>query len=294
MIGRHVCDALLVRGDEVVGLTRDPDRARRTNPRVGWHQWDGGAQPPPSGAFEGVDAVLNLIGEPINQRLTEPVKERIRASRVDATSSLVKELGALDQKARPSVLVSQSAVGYYGDRGDAIVDESTPPGTDFLARLCQDWEDAGRQAEELGVRTAIVRTGHVLTTEGGLLKQLLLPFRLGVGGPLAGGAQYMPWIHVEDEIGLLLWALGEARANGTLNATAPNPVTNTEFSKTLGGALHRPAVIPTPKLAVRMLRGRELAEAAAGGQRVLPRRALDLGFEFRFPELRPALEDLLG
>ena len=293
LIGRHACDALLVRGDEVTGLTRDVKRARATNPRVAWHEWIGTSEAPPPEAFTEVDAVLHLAGEPINQRLTKAAKERIRASRVDATRKLLEGLGKIQPKERPTIFVGQSAVGYYGDRGEAIVDESTPAGRDFLARICQDWEAASREAEDLGMRTVVLRTGHVLSPEGGLLKQLLLPFRLGVGGPLAGGRQYMPWVHMDDETAILLWAIDEKGASGTINATSPNPVTNREFSKTLGSVLRRPSVVPAPKLAVAMLRGGELADAVSGGQRVLPRRLLDLGYNFRFPELRPAMEDLL-
>lgn len=295
MIGSAVCDALLARADEVVGLSRDPGRARATNPTVRWHPWAPASERPPEAAFEGVDAVVNLVGEEINQRLTEEAKGRIHESRVRATKNLVDGLvAARSGNGGPGVLVSQSAVGYYGDRGEAIVDESTEPGAGFLSELPVEWEAAARAAEEAGVRVAIFRTGHVLDPAGGLLKQLLLPFKLGVGGPLAGGDQYMPWIHRDDEAGLLAWAASTPEVSGALNATAPNPVTNREFSKALGKVLRRPAVIPAPKLAVRVLRGEELAEAIAGGQRVIPRRALDLGYEFRWPELEPALRDLLS
>ena len=290
-LGSAVCDALLARGDETVGLTRDPQRAQQGNPTVSWHAWSPAAERPPASALEGVDGVVNLVGEPIDQRWTEAAKERIRSSRERATKNLVDAISAADP--RPRTLVSQSAVGYYGDRGEAMVDESTGAGSTFDAEVCVAWEAAAHEAERVGVRVVVTRSGLGLDPEHGLLKQLLLPFKLGVGGPLAGGGQYMPWIHVADEIRLLLWALDTDRASGTYNATAPNPVTNREFSKTLGRVLGRPAVVPVPKLALRARFGSELGEVAAGGQRTVPRRALDAGFEFRYPELEPALRDLL-
>jgi len=290
-LGSAVSDALLARGDEVVGLTRDPERARSSNPTVGWHAWNATAERPPAAAIEGVDAVINLIGEPIDQRWTDEAKQRIRDSRERATKNLVDALSAADP--RPRTLVSQSAVGYYGDRGDAIVDESTEPGTTFDAGVCVAWEMAARSAEELGMRVAIVRTGLVLDTEHGLLKQLLPPFRMGLGGPIAGGRQYMPWIHVDDWVRLVLWVLNGDDHAGVYNATAPNPVTNAELSKALGRALGRPAVMPVPKLAMKARFGSELGEVITGGQRAVPRRALDAGFEFAEPEIEPAFRSLL-
>ncbi len=292
MIGSSVCDALLTRGDEVVGLSRDPQRARGSNPAVTWHAWNPATERPPAAAFEGVDAVVNVVGEEINQRLTPAAKQRIHSSRVRATKNLVDGIAAAEP--RPGVLVSQCAVGYYGDRGDAIVDESTPPGSDFLARLCAEWEGAAREAEGGGLRVAVYRSAPVLDAGTGLLKQLRLPFMLGLGGPIAGGRQYMPWIHRDDEVGLILWALDTDAVDGSLNASSPNQVTNREFSRAFGRVLGRPAVAPVPKAAVAALRGGELANAIVASLRVVPRRALDLGYAFRFPELEPALRDLLG
>jgi uncharacterized protein len=292
MIGSSVCDALLARGDEVVGLSRDPQRARGSNPAVTWHAWNPATERPPAAAFEGVDAVVNVVGEEINQRLTPAAKQRIHSSRVRATKNLVDGIAAAEP--RPGVLVSQCAVGYYGDRGDAIVDESTPPGSDFLARLCAEWEGAAREAEGAGLRVAVFRSAPVLDAGTGLLKQLRLPFMLGLGGPIAGGRQYMPWIHRDDEVALILWALDTDAVDGSLNASSPNQVTNKEFSRAFGRVLGRPAVAPVPKAAVAALRGGELANAIVASLRVVPRQALDLGYEFRFPELEPALRDLLG
>jgi uncharacterized protein (TIGR01777 family) len=292
MIGSAVCDALLARGDEVVGLSRDPQRARKTNPKVNWHAWNPTEERPLEAAFEGVDGVINLIGEEINQRLTPAAKQRIRDSRVRATKNLVDGMAAAP--ATPKVLVSQSAVGYYGDRGEAMIDEGTSKGEGFLTDVPAEWEAAARAAEELGTRVAIFRSAPVLHPSGGMLKQLLLPFKLGVGGPLAGGKQYMPVIHRDDDLGLFLWALDNQEVSGTLNASLPNPITNREFTKAFGRVLRRPAVAPVPRFVIAAILGRELTDGALWSQRVIPRRALDLGYEFRFPEIEPALRELLA
>jgi uncharacterized protein len=292
-IGSAVCDALLARGDEVVGLSRDPDKARGTNPTVSWHGWDPVNERPPAAAFDGVDGVINLVGEEINQRWNEEVKQKIRESRIRATKNLVD--GMLAANPSPKVLVSGAAVGYYGTQnGDRILDEDSPPGSDFLAQVVVDWESKAAEAAKGGVRVATVRTGLVLEPKIGLLKQLLPIFKLGGGGPLAGGEWYMPWIHIDDEVGLILWALDTEAISGSINLSAPNPVTNKTFSKLLGKVLKRPAVFPAPKLAVAALRGGEVADFVTASLRVVPRRALDKGYTFRHPELEPALRDLLG
>jgi uncharacterized protein len=288
MLGSAVADALLARGDEVVGLTRNVERARPKNPTVNWHAWQATTERPPPEALEGVDGVVNLIGEEINQRLTDSAKARIRASRVTAAHNLIQGIEAAESK--PSVFVGQSAIGYYGDRGEAIVDEETGPGGDWIAGLVVEWEATQLEAAGAAGRVAIFRTAPVLTKFGGLIKQLRLPFSLGLGGPIAGGDQYLSWIQIDDLVGLILWALDDDQVSGVLNASAPNPVTNREFSKALGRALSRPAVIPAPKFAVTLMRGSELADAVAGGARVLPRRATDLGYEFRYTEIDPAME----
>jgi uncharacterized protein (TIGR01777 family) len=290
-IGSSLCDSLLVRGDTVVGLARDPKRARQTNPRVEWHAWQPTLERPLAKAFEGVDGVVNLLGEKINQRWTDEAKQRIMESRRTGTHNLVGTIAGLEHK--PRVLVSQSAIGFYGDRGEAIVDESSEPGEGFDAEVVREWEKAAHEADGTGVRVVVVRTGHVLDPGGGFLGQLLPPFRLGVGGPLAGGAQYVSWVHVEDEVGILLWALDNEKVIGTINSTAPNPVTNRVFSKALGKALGRPAFVPVPGITLDLMYGKEFGAVLRGGQRVLPRRALDLGYEFQHPELDEALEDLL-
>jgi len=291
LIGSALCDALLVRGDEVVGFSRNPAKARSTNPTVTWHAWEPTLERPPEAAFEGVDAVVNLVGERIAQRWSEEAKRRIMESRRTATRNLVRAIAALER--RPRALVSQSAVGYYGDRGEAIVDESTAPGESFDSEVTVEWEKAAHEIDGSGVRLAILRTGHVLDANGGLLGELLPPFRLGLGGPIAGGAQYMPWIHVDDEIRMMLWALDNEKVSGVLNATSPNPVTNHDFSKALGRGLDPPAAVPVRGFLLDLKFGREFGAVLRGGQRVVPRRALDLGFEFRHPDLDEALRDLL-
>jgi len=290
-IGSALCDALLARGDAVVGLSRDPQRARSTNPGVIWHAWEPTLERPPEAAFENVEGVVNLEGEKINQRWTDDAKRRIMESRRTGTRNLVAAVAALER--RPKVLVSQSAIGFYGDRGETMVDESAESGEGFDAEVVREWEAAAREAEGSGVRLVIVRTGHVLDPRGGLLGELLTPFKLGVGGPIAGGRQYMSWIHIDDEVNILLWALDNDRVNGTINATAPNPVTNREFSQAIGRALHRPASVPVPGFALDLKFGREFGKVLRGGQRVMPRRGLDLGDEFRFTEIDKALQSLL-
>jgi uncharacterized protein (TIGR01777 family) len=290
-IGSALCDSLLVRGDTVVGLARDPKRARQTNPRVEWHAWQPTLERPPTKAFEGIEGIVNLLGEKINQRWTDEAKQRIMESRRTGTHNLVGAIAGLERK--PQVLISQSAIGFYGDRGEAIVDESSEPGEGFDAEVVHEWEKAAHEVDSTGVRLVVVRTGHVLDPRGGFLGQLLPPFKLGVGGPLAGGAQYVSWVHVDDEVGILLWALDNEKVSGTINSTAPNPVTNKVFSKTLGKVLGRPAVVPVPGITLDLMYGKEFGTVLRGGQRVLPRRALDLGYEFQHPDVDEALEDLL-
>jgi uncharacterized protein len=291
LIGSALCDELLVRGDVVVGLTRDPEQARRSSPKIAWHAWEPTLERPPAAAFEGVDGVVNLVGERIDQRWTDDAKRRIMETRRTGTRNLVQAIAGLEH--RPSVLVSQSAVGFYGDRGEAVVEESSGPGESFDSAVAQEWEQAAREVERSGVRLVLTRTGQVLDVGGGMLSELLTPFKLGVGGPLAGGAQYLSWIHIDDEVGILLWALGNETVTGVVNATSPNPATNRDFSKALGRALGRPAVVPVPGLVLDLKFGREFGEVLRGGQRVIPRRTLDLGFEFRHPDLDEALRDLL-
>jgi uncharacterized protein len=290
-IGKALCGELLARGDEVVGLTRSPDKAAQAAPQIAWHAWEPTLERPTEAAFEGVDGVINLVGEPINQRWTDDAKGRIMDSRKVATHNLVGAIEGLATK--PKVLVSQSAVGYYGSRGDEVVDETSSPGDSFDAQVCIEWEAAAHEVDAAGVRLAIVRTGQVMETEGGILGELLLPFKLGLGGPLAGGRQWVPWIHLSDEVGILIWALDTESVTGVVNGTAPNPVTNKEWSKALGRALHRPAVLPIPGFAVEVKFGKEFGKVAQGGQKAVPKRTEELGYAFKFPEIDGAFRNLL-
>jgi uncharacterized protein (TIGR01777 family) len=291
LIGSALCDSLLARGDEVVGLSRDPERATAKQGRIAWHPWEPTLERPEAGAFDGVDGVVHLLGEPIDQRWTDDAKKKIMETRRTGTHNLVGAIAGLERK--PRVLVSQSAVGYYGDRGDALVDESTGPGTSFDAEVTQAWEAAAREIEATGVRLAIVRTGQVLDPEGGLLGELLAPFKLGLGGPIAGGHQYLSWIHRDDEAGVLTWALDTEAVSGVVNASSPNPATNKDFSKALGRALGRPAILPLPGFVLDLKFGREFGAVLRGGQRVIPKRTEELGYRFQYPELDGALQSLL-
>jgi uncharacterized protein len=294
LIGRALVKALGDRGDEVVALSRDADRARQTlGERIQAHAWpDPAGAPPPEAALAGADAVVHLLGEPVAQRWTDQAKQGIRRSRVDGTRSLVQGLLALAPDRRPGVLVSQSATGFYGPRRDEQLTEAAPAGDDFLAGVVVGWEaEAMRAASEL--RVAVTRTGVVLSPKGGALAKMLPFFRLGIGGPVAGGRQYVPWIHLDDVLGAMLFCLDNAAAVGPINLTAPSPVTNTELSHTLGRVLRRPAVLPVPAPALKLLYG-EMAQIVITGQRAVPARLTELGYAFRHPELEPALRDVLG
>lgn len=290
LIGTKLVGALKARGDDVLVLARDPERAT-AELGVRALAWDAVDGPPPAEALAGRDAVVHLAGAPVAQRWSEKSKRAILESRETGTRNLVDGLRAAQP--RPTVLVCASAVGYYGPRGDEPLTESSPPGSDFLADVCVRWEQEAARAAQDGVRVVHLRTGVVLDADGGALKKMLPPFRAGVGGPVAGGDQYMPWIHVDDVVGLYLKALDDAGWSGAYNASAPEPVTNKAFSKALGTALRRPAVAPVPAFALRVLYG-EMAEIVTEGQRAVPERALAEGYAFRHTELVPALKDALG
>jgi uncharacterized protein (TIGR01777 family) len=290
LIGTRLVRALRERGDDVTVLSRDPEKASRAL-GVEAVAWDPGAGPAPAEALSGRDAVVHLAGENVAQRWTDEAKRRIHQSREVGTHHLVAGLTAAAP--RPRALVSSSAVGYYGRHGDERVPESTPPGDDFLARLCVAWEREALAARDLGLRVAVVRTGVVLDRQGGALAKMLPFFRAGVGGPVAGGRQYLPWIHADDVAGIYLTALDGDDWDGPVNATAPEPVTNAEFSRALGRALRRPAFAPVPGLAVRALYG-DMAEIVTEGQRAVPERTQALGYRFFQPELDAALHSALG
>jgi hypothetical protein len=255
--------------------------------------WDPQREPAPAEAFENIDTVFHLAGESVAQgRWTADKKARIRDSRVLGTRNLVATLCQLDRP--PRVLVSASAVGYYGDRGDEILDETAWPGSDFLAQVSVDWEREALLAGDAGIRVVTVRTGIVLSKDGGALAKMLTPFRLGMGSPLGSGRQWMPWIHLDDLIGLLLLAAEREDLQGPLNATAPTPVTNREFTRALGRAVHRPTFLPAVPEAVLRLGLGEFAGVLLASTRAVPRRAEAAGYGFAHPRLDDALQKLLG
>lgn len=283
LIGR----ALVGRLEKAVVLSRAPEQARRKLPVVEAHAWAPESGPPPASAFQGVEVVINLAGEPVAEgRWTHERKRQIRDSRVLGTRNLVAGLAGLTS--RPRVLVSASAVGYYGDRGDEELNETSSPGHGFLADVCAEWEREALAAERIGIRVVCVRTGIVLSHRGGALPKMLTPFRMGAGGKLGNGRQWMPWIHLDDEVGILLHAMNDARLHGAINAVGPRPVTNAEFTRALGHAMHRPSFLRVPKLSLRLALG-EMSELLTASQRVLPTEAERTGYTFKHPELAGAL-----
>jgi uncharacterized protein len=291
LIGSKLVRALRDRGDTLTVLSRSPDKARAAL-GVEAVAWDPLAGPAPAAALRGRDAVVHLAGEPVAQRWNDDVKRAIRDSREIGTRHVVEGLKAAGADG-PRTLVSSSAVGYYGKHGEERVPESTPPGDDFLAGVCVAWEREAHAATALGARVVHIRTGVVLDQDGGALKTMLPPFKFGAGGPVAGGGQYLPWIHVDDLVALYLRALDDGSWSGAYNGSAPEPVTNRAFSKALGRALHRPAVAPVPGFALRLLYG-DMAEIVTEGQRAVPERALAGGFRFGHPGLAEALDSALG
>ena len=297
LIGPHVIGALQRRGAEVSVLTRDSERARKSFGEAGLapveaFDWDLLSEPAPAQALEGRDAVVHLAGENVAQRWSASAKQAIRESRVTGTRNLLAGVRAAENA--PCTLVSSSAIGYYGARGEEPLDEDAPPGSDFLAEVCVEWErEAEKASSELGMRVVLVRTGVVLDKNGGALEKMLPPFRLGVGGPVAGGRQFISWIHRDDVVGMIVTALGDERWSGAVNATAPEPLSNRDFSRALGRALHRPALLPVPGVALQLLYG-EMAEIVTEGARVVPAKPLVLGYEFVQPQLDEALSSALA
>lgn len=290
LIGTRLVRALRARGDDVTVLSRDPACAARALGATA-QAWDPASGPAPAPALAGRDAVVHLAGERVDQRWTAAARAAILESRAAGTRHLVDGLRAADP--RPGVLVSSSAVGFYGPRGDEVLDESAAAGDDFLAGVCAVWEREAAAAETLGMRVVRVRTGVVLDRSGGALARMLPPFRLGVGGPVAGGGQWTPWIHADDLVGIYLAAVDGAGWSGPVNATAPEPVTNRAFSRALGRALRRPAVLPIPGAALRLLYG-DMAEIVTNGHRIVPAKLLAGGYQYRHPDLDEALEEALS
>jgi len=296
LIGPPLLAALRARGAEVTVLTRDPARAQAKIGEASAVRWELLGEPAPVEALAGRDAVVHLAGEPVAQRWSATAKQAIRDSRVIGTRNLVEGLARAAKSEigqRPRTLISSSAIGYYGPHGEEPLDEDAPCGGDFLAQVCRDWEAEAAAASALGVRVVQVRTGVVLDRAGGALGRMLLPFRLGIGGPVAGGLQYVAWIHTDDVVAMMLAALEDERWSGPINATAPEPVTNRDFSRTLGRVLGRPALLPVPGLALRALYG-EMAEIVTTGARVVPAKPLVLGYQFRHAQLEEALRSALA
>lgn len=290
LIGRRICESLIAEGYRAIGLSRSPERFHGS-PAIEMLAWDPLAGPPDNGTLEGVDAVVHLLGEPIAaRRWSDAQKRRIVDSRVLGTRNLVQGLTAMKRK--PTALISGSAVGFYGDRSDEELDEQSPAGRGFMAEVCTEWEREAARAANAGIRTVMVRTGVVLSREGGALEMMLRPFKMGLGGSLGAGRQWFPWIHIDDIDGIFRFALANPSVIGPVNGTAPAPVTNAEFTRLLARALHRPAFIPVPEFGLRAVMG-EMAGVLLASQRVLPRAILAAGYRFRYATLAAALADLL-
>jgi uncharacterized protein (TIGR01777 family) len=286
-IGRHLLKTLSKAGHGLHVLSRHA--GTNLPPGVRISVWDPLQGPPPAESLSEADAIIHLAGESLAQRWTAEAKQRIRESRVTGTRNLVEALARLPRK--PEVLICASGVGYYGSRGDDVLTESSTPGSGFLPDLCVAWESEAQAAEAFGMRVVRVRTGFVLDARGGAFPRMLGPFRMGAGGRLGNGKQWMSWIHLEDLVGLFQFAI-ESQVRGPLNGVAPYPTTNSEFTRELAHALRRPAVFPMPGFVLRLLFG-EMADVLLDSQRVVPGAAEAAGFRFRFPQLAPALTDLL-
>ncbi len=287
-IGKKLVNVLLERGHSVNYLARK--RSPDLDSRAAFHQWNSQSEDPPLNSVPRHEAIIHLMGEPVAQRWTADIKARIRASRIDATRKLVAGIGRLQHK--PSVLISSSAVGYYGNRGDEILTEASGPGSGFLAEVCVDWEREALRAREFGLRVTTIRTATVLGREGGALAKMLTPFRLGLGGKFGNGKQWMSWVHVDDLIRLFIFASENSGASGPLNGASPNPVTNAEFTKTLAQTLHRPAIMPMPKFALKLALG-EMSDFLFDSLRVIPEATQQCGFQFEHPKLDETLIGLM-
>jgi uncharacterized protein (TIGR01777 family) len=287
---------LLHRLDEpAVVLSRNAAKAEKSLSafKVKAFNWDSENQPAPAEAFDGVDVVFHLAGEPVAEgRWTKEKKRRLRQSRVEGTRNLVQTLCQLPKK--PRVLISASAVGFYGDRGDEVLTEDSAGREDFLGEICLAWERESLMARHAGIRVVNPRIGIVLGEKGGALGKMLLPFKMGVGSPLGSGKQYMPWIHIDDLVSLMLFAAERESVSGPLNATAPHPVTNYDFTKTLGKVLGRPTFMPAPPAFMLKILIGEFANVLLQSQNAVPKRSLDAGFQFQYPELEPALREILS
>jgi uncharacterized protein (TIGR01777 family) len=287
LIGRRLLRNLAKDGHSLHVLSRHG--GTNLPPGVKLSVWDAARGEPPADSLRETDAVIHLAGEPVAQRWTAHSKQSIRDSRVTGTRNLVQALAKLSKK--PETLICASAVGYYGSRGDEVLTESSAPGSDYLAQLCVDWEKEAQAAEGLGMRVVRMRTGVALDARGGALPKMLPPFRLGLGGKLAGGQHWMSWIHLDDLAAMFQYALTNP-VGRALNGVAPNPVRNDEFTRELARAVHRPAIFPVPAFALRLMFG-EMSEVLLASQRAVPKAAEAAGFQFRYPQLGPALAAVL-
>lgn len=291
LIGSALVAFLKAQGHRVTRLVRPASRFQPT-PDESVVRWDPEAGVVEASGLEGHDAVVHLAGESLQGRWTAAKKARIRDSRVRGTRLLCETLARLARP--PRVVVAASAVGYYGDRRYETLTEESPPGRGFLAEVCQAWEAAAEPAVQAGIRVVHLRTGLVLSAAGGALRSMLLPFRLGLGGVIGNGTQYWSWIAVDDHVRVVLHVIETETLRGPVNAVSPHPVTNYEFTKTLGRVLRRPTVLPVPSFAVRLVLGEVADELLLSSQRVLPAKLLDSGFTFGFPDLEGALRHVLG
>jgi uncharacterized protein (TIGR01777 family) len=292
LIGRALTSALDARGDDVRVTSRDPEAARGLPAGVEVARWRGESAQELASLLDGADAVVHLAGAGIaDGRWTAARKRVLLESRTRSTGALADAFRRASDP--PRILLQGSAVGYYGSRGDEELNESSESGVGFLADVCVEWETAGRAVEELGIRRAVLRTGVVLANEGGALPKMALPFKFFAGGPVGDGRQWVPWIHMADEVGAILHLLDSSEAAGVFNLAAPEPATNRGMAKAIGRALRRPSFMPAPALAIKLALG-EMAELLLGSQRVKPDALLAAGYSFRFPSADAALEDLLG
>jgi uncharacterized protein (TIGR01777 family) len=288
-VGRVIVKQLLSAGDEVVVLTRNVAKAAISlGSSCRYFQWDDINSAPPVEAFEGADGVLNLMGENIASRWDEQQKKKIYNSRINGTRRLVEVLEKLPN--RPKVFVSASAIGIYGNRGPEDINEESALADDFLGKLCKDWENEAHKARNYGLRVVIIRTGVVLGRGGGALQKMLPIFKMGLGGPVGSGNQYMSWIHIEDLASMYVEALKNNSVKGILNGTAPYPSTNTDFSKMMGKILRRPAFLPAPAFAMKIAFG-EMSQILLEGQKVLPVKFKEMNFRYRYPTLEMALKE---
>ena len=291
-VGSRLCGVAFEKGHRVIALSRTPETVAALLPyaeRV--EAWRPDTELVPSSALSDINAVVHLAGETIGERWNPEKKRRIRESRIESTNRLVESLSKAETT--PEVLVCASAIGFYGDSGDEEFTEDSPPGNDFLAEVCQDWELAAQKAEALGIRVVRVRLGHVFGIDGGLLGKMLPPFYMGLGGRLGSGTQWMSWIHTDDVAGIILYSVENRNVNGALNATAPLPVRNIEFTKTLGRVIRRPTLFPVPTFALKLRYG-EFTDFMLMSQRVLPEKTLSIGYEFRYADIESALRASLG